>query len=102
MVATDGQGAQQPAYKGLLDFLQDEEMRKALGRVGVAATSLQQPFGVVQPTQTVIGGGLLQQPIHPAMTQPGTGIMSLSTQQSEGVDMDKVRSFMKLLGMGEG
>jgi hypothetical protein len=100
MVATDQNPQQQQTLKGLLDMLQDEEARKALGRMGVAAASLQQPFSVAQPAQLMAGGGLLQQPTHPVMTSAGAGMMGVDTQQGGGVDMEKIQKFMKILGMG--
>lgn len=100
MVATDQNPQQQQAIKGLLDLLQDEEARKAMGRMGVAAAALQQPFNVAQPVQTMAGGGLLQQPTHPVMTSAGAGIMGANTQQGGGLDMEKIGKFMKILGMG--
>lgn len=100
MVATDQNPPQQQAIKGLLDLLQDEEARKAMGRMGVAAAALQQPFSVAQPAQLMAGGGLLQKPTHPVMTSAGAGIMGVDTQQGGGVDMEKIQKFMKILGMG--
>lgn len=100
MVATDQNPQQQQVIKGLLDLLQDEEARKAMGRMGVAASALQQPFSVAQPVQTMTGGGLLQQPTHPVMSSAGTGIMAVEPQQGGGVDIEKIQKFMKILGMG--
>ena len=101
MVATDSQAPQQiQAFKGLLDLLmKDEEMRKRISQVGAASAQIAQPFAVQQPQALGFSGGLLQQP-QVAPMAPGTGIMGIDPSQGEGVDMEKIQKFMKILGMG--
>jgi len=100
MVATDQEAPQGQSYKGLLDFLiKDEEerakMRELANRVGAAATTFQQ-FDVAQPMPMMVGGGLLQQPMHPAMTPVATGMMGM---QAQG-DAEKLAKLKALLGLG--
>lgn len=101
MVATDVQAPQQKqAFKGLLDLLmKDEEMRKRISQVGAASAQIAQPFAVQQPQALGFSGGLLQQP-QVAPVAPGTGIMGIDPSQGNGVDMEKIQKFMKILGMG--
>ena len=101
MVATDSQAPQQKqAFKGLLDLLmKDEEMRKRISQVGAASAQIAQPFAVQQPQALGFSGGLLQQP-QVAQMAPGTGIMGIDPSQGDGVDMEKIQKFMKILGMG--
>jgi len=101
MVATDSQAPQQKqAFKGLLDLLmKDEEMRKRISQVGAASAQIAQPFAVQQPQALGFSGGLLQQP-QVAPMAPGTGIMGIDPSQGDGVDMEKIQKFMKILGMG--
>tara|TARA_Y100000385_G_C12662533_1_gene454420 strand:- start:3 stop:308 length:306 start_codon:yes stop_codon:yes gene_type:complete len=101
MVATDSQAPQQKqTFRGLLDLLmKDEEMRKRIGQVGAASAQIAQPFDVQQPQPIGFSGGLLQQPQVAPMT-PGTGIMGIDPSQGNGVDMEKIAKFMKILGMG--
>ena len=101
MVATDLQAPQQKqAFKGLLDLLmKDEEMRKRISQVGAASAQIAQPFAVQQPQALGFSGGLLQQP-QVAPMAPGTGIMGIDPSQGDGVDMEKIQKFMKILGMG--
>ena len=101
MVATDSQAPQQKqAFKGLLDLLmKDEEMRKRISQVGAASAQIAQPFAVQQPQALGFSGGLLQQPQIAPMAS-GTGIMGIDPSQGDGVDMEKIQKFMKILGMG--
>lgn len=101
MVATDLQAPQQKqAFKGLLDLLiKDEEMRKRISQVGAASAQIAQPFAVQQPQALGFSGGLLQQP-QIAPIASGTGIMGIDPSQGDGVDMEKIQKFMKILGMG--
>ena len=105
MVATDSQAPQQKqAFKGLLDLLMKDEEKKALMRqkaqsVGAASAQIAQPFAVQQPQALGFSGGLLQQP-QVAPMAPGTGIMGIDPSQGNGVDMEKIANFMKILGMG--
>ena len=105
MVATDSQAPQQKqAFKGLLDLLMKDEEKKALMRqkaqsVGAASAQIAQPFAVQQPQALGFSGGLLQQP-QVAPMAPGTGIMGIDPSQGDGVDMEKIQKFMKILGMG--
>jgi len=99
MVATDQQNLQAQPYQGLLDLLiKDEQerakMRELANRVGAAATTFQQ-FDVAQPIP-MVGGGLLQQPMHPAMTSPGTGIMGMQPQNNEGEKLQKILKFLNI------
>ncbi len=101
MVATDSQAPQQKqAFKGLLDLLmKDEEMRKRISQVGAASAQIAQPFAVQQPQALGFSGGLLQQPQVSPMA-PGAGIMGINPSQGDGVDIEKIQKFMKILGMG--
>ena len=105
MVATDSQAPQQKqAFKGLLDLLMEDEKKKALIRqeaqsVGAASAQIAQPFAVQQPQALGFSGGLLQQPQIAPMAS-GTGIMGIDPSQGDGVDMEKIQKFMKILGMG--
>ncbi len=101
MVATDSQAPQQKqAFKGLLDLLmKDEEMRKRISQVGAASAQIAQPFAVQQPQALGFSGGLLQQP-QVAPMAPGAGIMGINPSQGDGVDIEKIQKFMKILGMG--
>ena len=100
MVATDSQAPQQKqAFKGLLDLLmKDEEMRKRISQVGAASAQIAQPFAVQQPQALGFSGGLLQQP-QVAPMAPGAGIMGINPSQGDGVDIEKIKKFMKILGM---
>ena len=100
MVATDSQAPQQKqAFKGLLDLLmKDEEMRKRISQVGAASAQIAQPFAVQQPQALGFSGGLLQQPQVSPMA-PGAGIMGINPSQGDGVDIEKIKKFMKILGM---
>ena len=100
MVATDQETPQAQSYKGLLDFLiKDEEerakMRELANRVGAAATTFQQ-FDVAQPMPMMVGGGLLDQPVHPVMTPVATGMMGMQVQG----DAEKLAKLKALLGLG--
>ena len=105
MVATDLPVPQQKqAFKGLLDLLMEDEKKKALIRqkaqsVGAASAQIAQPFAVQQPQALGFSGGLLQQPQVSPMA-PGAGIMGINPSQGDGVDIEKIRKFMKILGMG--
>jgi hypothetical protein len=99
MVATD-QEPQQQTYQGLLDFLIKEEekrnaIRQAANNVGSAAAMMQQ-FDVASPRLAGMGGGLLQQPMHPEMSAPGQGIMGMTPQG----DADKLAKMKAFLGLG--
>lgn len=104
MVATDSQAPQQKqAFKGLLDLLMEDEKKKALIRqkaqsVGAASAQIAQPFAVQQPQALGLSGGLLQQP-QVAPMAPGAGIMGINPSQGDGVDIEKIKKFMKILGM---
>lgn len=91
----------QQTYEGLLDLLiKDEQerakMRELANRVGAAATTFQQ-FDVAQPMPMMVGGGLLDQPVHPVMTSAGTGMMGMQPIDNEGEKLAKLKA---LLGLG--
>jgi len=93
---------QDEQFRGLLDlFVKDQQKRAAMRSKAEdfgAAAAMVQPFAVPQIIPLQSTGGLLQQPMHPAMTPPGTGIMSVQSEQNE--EESKLKSLMTLLGIG--
>jgi hypothetical protein len=93
MMPTNQNPQKTQILKGLFDALREDEER--MKQLIEAAAQISQPFATPQPMPMIGGGGLLQQPMHPAMTPIATGMMGI---EAEG-DAEKLARLKALLGL---
>lgn len=93
-----GTTAEPKKYEGLLDFMVEDEEKRAMYRekaqnMAKAASSMQ-PMAVSRPVPINVNGGLLQQPAIVPMSAPGSGITNQDPTKMEGGR----EKFMQLIG----